>query len=221
MAVVGERPFLELLLRQLSRYGFRRVILAVGYQRDVIRSHFGEEAFGLQIVYSPEEKPLGTGGALRNAADLVRSGTALALNGDSYTDTDLDKFLRHHCESAADMSLVVIQPDERDDCGTVSVDAEGRLLAFQEKQSVDGPKYVNAGIYAFSREMLYEIPGGTEVSLEKTLIPGWLVQGKKIVARIDRAACIDIGTPDRYRDAQGVLAKAEEQAPPLESRIGQ
>src|SRR5262245_4985053 len=85
MADVAGRPFLELLLRQLRRHGFERAILAVGYQKHVIHSHFGGRAFGLHLAYSAESHPLGTGGALRNAAQLVRSESALIMNGDSYT----------------------------------------------------------------------------------------------------------------------------------------
>src|SRR5271169_1384583 len=86
MADVAGRPFLELLLRQLGRHGFERAILAVGYQKDVIHSHFGEQAFGLHLAYSIETCPLGTGGALRNAADMIESDNVLVMNGDSYTD---------------------------------------------------------------------------------------------------------------------------------------
>ena len=89
MAMVAGRPFLEILLLQLARYGFDRAILAVGYQRDVIQSYFGEIRFGLQLVYSPEPKALGTGGALRNAAGLLGTNNILVMNGDSYTDVDL------------------------------------------------------------------------------------------------------------------------------------
>ncbi len=67
MAEIGGRPFLELLLRQLRRHGFQRAILAVGYQRDAIRMFFGDRVDDLELVYSEETTPLGTGGALRNA----------------------------------------------------------------------------------------------------------------------------------------------------------
>ena len=93
MASVAGRPFLELLLRQLRRHGFERAILAVGYRKDVIQSHFGERAFGLHLAYSVESSPLGTGGALRNAADLIESDSVLIMNGDSYTDADLSEFV--------------------------------------------------------------------------------------------------------------------------------
>ena len=102
MADVAGRPFLELLLRQLRRHGFERAILAVGYQKDMIYSHFGERAFGLDLAYSVESCPLGTGGALRNAADLIESENVLIMNGDSYTDADLGEFVVDHREAKAD-----------------------------------------------------------------------------------------------------------------------
>jgi mannose-1-phosphate guanylyltransferase len=185
------------------------VILAVGYQREVIQSHFGEDVLGLQIVYSPELIPLGTGGALHNAANLVQSSTVLVLNGDSYTDADLNRFQHQHDESTAEMSLLVVPPDGRDDCGTVPVDEYGRVLAFQEKQAHAGPKYVNAGIYLMSRDLLLDVRPGIEVSLERELIPGWLEQGRRIRATVDPAACYDIGTPERYLRAQTALAEVE------------
>ena len=89
MAPIAGRPFLELLLRQLKRQGFLRVILSVGYKQEVIREHFGDKAFGLELVYSIETSPLGTGGALREAVHRLRTETALIMNGDSYTDVDL------------------------------------------------------------------------------------------------------------------------------------
>ena len=79
-----------------------------GTRKDVIQSHFGERAFGLDLAYSAESCPLGTGGALRNAADLVESENVLIMNGDSYTDADLCKFAVDHREAKADVSVVVV-----------------------------------------------------------------------------------------------------------------
>jgi NDP-sugar pyrophosphorylase family protein len=212
MAEVAGRPFLELLLRQLHRHGFERAILAVGYQKDVIHSHFGKRAFGLHVAYSAESRPLGTGGALRNAADQVRSETVLIMNGDSYTDADLGTFVAGHREAGADASVVVVPADGRDDCGSVRMDAEGRLASFEEKLNQFHAHYVNAGIYMVPRQMLYEIPAGLEVSLERELFPRWLQQGRTIKGLICLGRCIDIGTPERYRSAQHVLANAEVKA---------
>lgn len=209
MANVSGRPFLEFLLRQLRRHGFERVVLAVGYQRDAIQLYFGEQAFGLHLAYSAETRPLGTGGASRNAAGLVDTESLIIMNGDSYTDADLSEFVASHREAKADASVVIVPHDERADCGSVAVDEHGRVVGFAEKQNVLDASYVNAGIYIMSRKMLDEIPPGDEVSLERELFPRWLQQGKHIKGFICLERCIDIGTPERYRRAQDVLANAE------------
>ncbi|MGB8769749.1 MAG: nucleotidyltransferase family protein [Candidatus Korobacteraceae bacterium] len=209
MAEVAGRPFLELLLRQLHRHGFKRAILAVGYQQDAILSHFGERSCGLRLTYSAESCPLGTGGALRNAADLIESESVLVMNGDSYTDVDLSKFLADCREAKADASVVVVPADGRRDCGFVLINGDGRLASFEEKQAPRHAPYVNAGVYILSRQLLYEIPAGVEISLERTLLPRWLQQGRYIKGFIYSGRCVDIGTPERYRNAQSILANIE------------
>jgi len=207
MASVGGRPFLEVLLRQVKRHGARRVILAVGYQRDAIREYFGDEASGLRLEYSVEVSPLGTGGALRNAAPLVEAGDVLIMNGDSYTDADLGEFSAHHGRSHADVSVLVVPADGRVDCGSVLLDQEGRLTEFEEKKG--SRRYVNAGIYLARRSVLEEIPAGIQVSLEKDLFPRWVLEGKDIRGFVWPGTCVDIGTPERYQNAQDILAEVE------------
>lgn len=209
LACIGKRPFLQVLLVQLRRHGFEKVILAAGYQQDLIRSHFGDQAHGLKICYSVESTALGTGGALRNALDFMDSSTALIMNGDSYTDADLHSFLTDYQNASADVSLLLVPADGRTDCGFVSVGSDKRVLGFQEKQSARGTLYVNAGIYLASKRILTEIPKGIQVSLEAELFPRWLREGKHLRAFFHQGQCIDIGTPERYRSAQVTLANAE------------
>ena len=209
MASIAGRPFLELLLRQLHRHGFQRVIMAVGYQKDSIRSHFGAEACGLKVIYSEESSPLGTGGALRNAVDELESESVLVINGDSYTDVDLRQFVEQHRISGAEASLVVVPADDRRDCGYVFADARGKLTGFNEKESDRGAPYINAGIYLLSKTLLLEIPSGRQVSLERQLFPQWLEAGHSIRVFFSQGGCTDIGTPERFREAQDVLASAE------------
>jgi NDP-sugar pyrophosphorylase family protein len=217
MASVAGRPFLELPLRQLHRHGFDRVILAVGYREDAIRSYFGKHALGLEMIYATESAPLGTGGALRNAADLVPSRTFLAMNGDSYTDADLNSLLLKHHETKADISLVAVPADERGDSGSVVLDANGGLAQFAEKQGPRSAAHINAGIYVFSRAIIDSIPAETQVSLEKDLFPRWIQEGAKIKVFVHSGICVDIGTPDRYRIAQELLAGAEKDQATLEA----
>jgi NDP-sugar pyrophosphorylase family protein len=208
MAEVAGRPFLELLLRQLRRHGFTRAVLAVGYQKDMIRSHFGERAFGLCLTYSAESSPLGTGGALRQAARLVTSEDVLIMNGDSYTNANLRQFVTDHLASRAEASVVIVPANVRADCGTVYVDPNGRLTGFVEKQGAARARYVNAGIYMASQRILDDIPAG-QVSLERDLFPRWIGEGHDIRAFVWPGECVDIGTPERYWSAQQLLGSVE------------
>jgi NDP-sugar pyrophosphorylase family protein len=209
MADVAGRPFLELLLRQLHRHGFERAIMAVGYQKDAIESYFGRRACGLQLAYSAESSPLGTGGALRNAVGMVESESVLVMNGDSHTDADLGKFVAGHRETKADASMIVVPADGRGDCGTVQLDASGRLARFDEKQGPADTHCVNAGIYLLSRDMLRDMPSGVCISLERELFPRWLVERRDIRVFVHPGKCVDIGTPERYNVAQDLLADVE------------
>lgn len=209
LAAIGDRPFLDILLNQLRRHGFKHVILAVGYQRDLIRSYFEGRAHDVSLEYSIESTPLGTGGALRNAADLVKSDSVLIMNGDSYTDADLSGFVAAHRKSHADLSVVVVPNDGRIDCGLVAVDHEGRVLGFKEKLSASGTQYVNAGIYVADKKLLYEMPPNQRVSLEEELFPRLLAEGKNVRTYHHSGPCVDIGTPERYLRAQEILANVE------------
>jgi len=210
MANVAGRPFLELLIRQLRRYGFRRVVLAVGYGRELVRWHFGDGKFDVRIEYSAESSPLGTGGALRKALDLVESEYVLIMNGDSYTNADLAAFVAASLESKVDASMLVVPADGRDDCGTVLLDEKGALLRFEEKEDSPDAPHLNSGVYLMSRQLLHEIPLGTEVSLERELLGRWLREGKNIKGFVSDGRCIDIGTPERYCSAQKALADVED-----------
>ena len=209
MAQVSGRPFLEVLLRQLQRYGFQRVILAVGFRATDIQSYFGEDFGGMQLQYSNESSPLGTGGALSNAARHLRSRDCLAMNGDSYTDVDLRRLTTAHANSGADVSLVAVPVDERGDVGSLVLDADDNVVEFAEKERSLFAQHLNAGVYVLSRELLDEIPRGSAVSLERELFPEWIRQGRRVKGFVHMGKCVDIGTPERYRTAQEVLAEVE------------
>jgi D-glycero-alpha-D-manno-heptose 1-phosphate guanylyltransferase len=209
MAAVAGRPFLELLLQQLRRHGFQRVILASGYQKEAIREYFDEHNCGLQLIHSCEPVPLGTGGALKHAENQIQSHVALIMNGDSYTDIDLSDFVAKHRETGADVSMAVVAYDGRRDCGLVSIAPDGAVEDFSRNVLANDLRYVNAGIYATSATLLCGIPDGVKISLEEQLLPTWIRQNNSVRAYITPGPCVDIGTPDRYSIAQTLLASAE------------
>lgn len=211
MARIVDRPFLELLLGQLRRYGFSRVVLSVGYKHEVIRKHFGDKAFGMDLLYSVEASPLGTGGALGQAAGDITTDTALVMNGDSYAAVDLSRLVLAHQNSGAD-ATVVVMAETRKDAGSVLLDENGRVKAFAEKSDVLNTRYQSAGIYIFNKNLCNAIPRAARISLEEQLFPEWLANGTRIDAFIFPGACIDIGTPERYQKAQELLADVEREA---------
>lgn len=208
MAPVGGRPFMELLFRQLKRHGFSRVILSVGYKHEMIRETFGDKACGLELVYSIETSPLGTGGALRQAMNHINTDGIVVMNGDSYTDANLSGLVRKHKTSAAAVTVVVI-PETRNDAGSVVMDSSGRVTNFSEKRPLAASRYLSAGIYSLDTDLMRAVPTQVKISLEVELFPQWLAEGKTIEAMVCDGRCIDIGTPERYQMAQEALRDVE------------
>lgn len=200
--VVGEvdgRPFLAYLLDQLQAAGIMRVVLCTGYKGEQVRALFGD-AFGpMELLYSREAAPLGTGGALRLALPLLASETVLALNGDSFCAADLAAFWQFHLSRRAEASLLLTRITDTSRYGRVVLDASGRIHNFAEKGH-GGPGWINAGIYLIRKDLLREIPPERPVSLEKDVFPRLLT--RSFYGYCCRAPFIDIGTPHSFATSQ-------------------
>jgi mannose-1-phosphate guanylyltransferase len=153
-----------------------------------------------------ETEPLGTGGGVRNAADLAR-GTVFVLNGDVLTDVDLTAMRELH-ESRGSRTTIFLMPvaDPRA-YGLVEFDADGRLTRFREKPTADEPittNTINAGIYLIDAALLARIPAGRVVSIEREFFPGLIADGVPCLAWNGTASTYwrDIGSPAAYREAQ-------------------
>lgn len=201
LAVVHDRPFLEYLFDQLRAAGFRSVTLCVGYMAEKIEQLFGSQYRELELVYSREDSPLGTGGALRLALPHLSGSTVLVMNGDSFCDLDISAFCSWHLSKQSSVSIALTEVDDTSRYGSVRRDAHEHIQSFEEKGTSQGRGLVNAGIYLLSRSVLEEIPPGRALSLERDFFP----------KRISRGLCgytakhqrfIDIGTPTSYSQAQ-------------------
>src|SRR3954470_13122899 len=92
---VGERPIIEIILRQLRQRGFSRVFVSVGFKGHLIRAYLAEVKIeGLEIRYVTEEEPLGTAGSLHLLPDDVDH--LFMINGDILTAVDFGQVLREH-----------------------------------------------------------------------------------------------------------------------------
>ncbi|MGO8707037.1 MAG: nucleotidyltransferase family protein [Terracidiphilus sp.] len=201
LASVGKKSFLELLIRQLKHQGIRRVILCTGYLADQVETEFGDgRAFDLEISYSKELEPLGTAGAVKLAQSQLGSASEfLVMNGDSFLEIDLRRFIQFHRDHAALVSMAVVRVEDFSRYGTVQVDDNQKVIGFLEKAGSSGPGLVNGGIYVFSPEVLDYIPQGRS-SLEKDVFPHLLNEG--VYALEHNGMFIDIGTPEDYARAQ-------------------
>src|SRR5882724_10444866 len=136
MAPIGERSFLELLVRQLRSQGIRRLVFCTGYLADQIESKFGDgNSWDVSIEYSKEEMPLGTGGAVKLARRYLGDAPEfLVLNGDSFLEIDLPSLIAFHRQHAgAIATMAVLRVESASRYGTVDVDANGKVAGFAEK----------------------------------------------------------------------------------------
>ncbi len=200
VASVAGRPFLMRLLDQLADAGVRRVVICTGYKAGQVAELAGSEYRGMSLRYSPEPGPLGTAGALRLALPLLESDPVLAMNGDSFCETDLRAFWRTHRERKAVGSMVIREVADTSQSGRVSYDANGAVTSFVEKGASAGSGWINAGIYLLGRTILENIPADRPVSLERETFPAWI--GRGLYAFPTAGKFLDIGTPESYAAAQ-------------------
>jgi mannose-1-phosphate guanylyltransferase len=200
----GGVPFLAHVLAGARAAGIERVVLATSYRAEEFRGAFDGRLAGLdglELVHVDEREPLGTGGAIRNAAQQLRSGPGdpvVVLNGDVLSGHDLLAQLAAHAAAEADVTLHLTQVEDPRAYGCVPTDGSGRVTAFLEKTPEPVTDRVNAGCYVFRREVIDRIPPGRPVSVERETFPELLAEGRRLLGHLDQAYWLDVGTPAAY-----------------------
>lgn len=199
MAPVAGRPFLEHVLDHLITQKVERVILAVGYRRDVIMTHFGASYKNVAIAYSIEEEPLGTGGAIAQALDLTQDECVITFNGDSFFAGNFQKLRHEFSEQKADIALAVKPMRDFDRYGTVKLDGH-RITAFEEKKKC-AEGLISTGNYIIKKDLYKKISAPRVHSWEKDVLEKHL-HDLMIIGQIQDEMFIDIGIPEDYARAQ-------------------
>ena len=160
-------------------------------------------AWGVRLDYAVEAEPLGTAGGVRNAADLV-GGLVVVLNGDVLTDVDLSAMLRFHAERRSRATIFLTPVEDPGPYGLVGVAGDGRVTRFVEKPSPAErtAATINAGIYLLDGDLLARIPPGRVASMEREFFPALLADGVPCFGWVGDGYWIDIGSPEKYRQAQ-------------------
>ena len=210
------RPFLAYQLALLRRHGVTDVILSCSYRVDDVEAALGDgRSLGVSLRYVIEKEPLGTGGGVRNAADLT-SGDVFVLNGDVLTDADLTAMRRDHAARASRTTIYLTPVADPRAYGLVETDADGRLLRFREKPGPDEPigtNMINAGVYLLDAALLRRIPADRAVSIEREFFPALIDDGVPCFGWSCPAYWRDIGNPAAYRAAQIDLLQERVQTP--------
>jgi mannose-1-phosphate guanylyltransferase len=197
-----DRPFIVYMLDWLRGHGIDEAILSCGFMADGVRRVLGDgSALGIRLHYVEEPEPLGTGGALKFAQELLAERFFM-LNGDLLCDTDLTAQLRRHEETGARVTLSLIAVDDPSAYGLVRQGEDGSVTEFVEKPRLDeiDTNLVNAGAYIVEREVLEDMPSaGTRFSIERDVFPRLVQRG--LYGYEASGYWLDIGTPDRYRQA--------------------
>lgn len=197
MALIREKPFMEYVIHELLRHGITEIIVAVGYKGSMIEAYFeGGHRFGVTVSYAYEETPLGTAGAIKNAARYMKNDRVFVLNADTFYQIDYTKLLRLGEEKGLDMALVLRQVEDVSRYGQATLE-DNLLTGFNEKVKESRPGTINGGIYLLSKQLIADIPEG-KVSLEQEMIPGWLEEGRRLGGIVNDGYFIDIGVPEDY-----------------------
>jgi D-glycero-alpha-D-manno-heptose 1-phosphate guanylyltransferase len=207
MLPVAGRPFLEWVVRYLVRQGVNRFVLSTGFRSEVVKRHFADQPVkGIEVVCISETEPLGTAGGFLHAVE--RSGLDGSIwfvaNGDSLLLTDAFQQLRTTVQQATTSSAILgLEVPDAGRFGSLRIAPDGELISFSEKRT--GVGLINAGVYAFRRELLEAFPPVRPLSFETDVFPSLLARGYRIQVVDCLGAFLDIGTEESLAQAEGFI----------------
>lgn len=154
---LGEKPILELLLKNLKGFNLKKIYLAVGYCAELIQSYFADgRRFGVELFYQREKFRLGTAGPLRMIYDNYRlNGPCLVLNADILTDINFKQMIFWHTRKKADMTVLSSSYTYKIPYGVLEINNQ-RICKVREKPGVSFN--ISNGIYIMEENVIYMIP---------------------------------------------------------------
>lgn len=198
-------PLIQYQIEKLRDAGIHRIVLATSFKADVFHDVLGNGSqFGIEIVYAHEESPLGTGGAMRNAANLLTNSNdspVVIFNGDIISNINIYSLVEYWKNTSSDVSLYLTRVDNPKAFGLVPTDVDGRVQAFLEKPEREEDiitNQINAGCYIFKKSVLLSIPENTIVSVEKETFPKLLSQNIIMTGYVTDDYWLDMGTPQSF-----------------------
>lgn len=207
--------------------GIDRIVLGTSYRAEVFEEYFSAQDLKVDIRYAVEDQPLGTGGAIRNAAELLTCGPddpVVIFNGDVLTGLDIADLVARWRAANADVALYLTRVDDPRAYGLVPTDDSGRVLEFKEKPTTPEEivtDQINAGCYVFKRSVIDRIPAGRVVSVERETFPELLATGATVIGVVDDGYWLDLGTPLAFAQGSADLVLGIAPSPLLAGHTGE
>jgi len=201
MLPIANLPVTEHQLLVAKAAGITKVVLATAYLAETFTPYFGDGSkWGIKLKYALETKPLGTGGAIRNAAELIfgeisANEPIVVFNGDVLSRHNLTAQINLHLDKSAAATLHLVSVDDARPYGCVPYDESGRVTEFLEKMDHPISNSINAGCYVFNPSVIKEIDLGKVVSVEREIFPQLLKENALLQAYVDNSYWLDMGTP--------------------------
>ena len=200
MLPIAGLPVTEHQILAAKRAGVKTLVLATSYLAEVFTPYFGDGSkWGINLRYAVEKEPLGTGGAISHAAQLLDSEKSddpvLVFNGDVISDHDISAQIASHQKNKADVTLHLIQVEDARAFGSVPTEDDGRVIAFLEKMENPVTNWINAGCYVFNRGVIDSIPLGVVTSVERETFPELIKAEQRVFGYKENAYWLDIGSP--------------------------
>jgi mannose-1-phosphate guanylyltransferase len=194
---VLDKPCLRYLIDSLVRAGIKQIFLACGYKSEKLVEAIGDGSnLGVSIVYSYEDEPLGTGGAIKKLESKL-DDVFIAANGDTFADIDVMEEISTHVISGAAVTIALTIVKNPCDFGIVRLGDGDRILEFKEKPTPEEvfSNLVNAGIYVVNKSVLVDIPADSFYDFSKDLVPVIMSKGERIQGYIIKGVWKDVGRP--------------------------
>ena len=200
MVPIFNKPVMEYGIDLLKKYGINDIAVTLFYLPNMVMDYFGDGSeFDANIKYYIEDKPLGTGGSVKNAHEFLDS-TIVVISGDAFTDIDLKKAYDFHKAKGSKATLILKREPVPLEYGVVVTDADGRIIRFLEKPSW-GEVFsdtINTGIYILEPEVLDYYNKGENFDFSKDLFPRLLKDNIPMYGYITEEYWCDVGDLDTY-----------------------
>ena len=180
-------PIIEWQIKYLKKFGISEVIICSGYKTEMIENYLKNKKLGIKITFSIENKPLGTGGAIKKAGKKIKDKSFIVINGDIITNIDLVKLMKKE-NSIASIQL-------KTNFGILQTDKD-KIIKFDEKKEIKN-LWMNAGIYHLNKESIKELPNVGDI--EKTLFPDYAKKEKLSTIKFTNSKWYSI---DSFKDME-------------------